>query len=181
MEIKIQTPLSEYYKELTIIEALLLCYIQQNIDESGNFIETDSQIAKALNINIASLPTLLNKLLKLIYIEQVYNEENKRILRYIPIGLNGDIKSKQGFIYIMEDASLPGYYKVGFSKSPSHREYTLQAQKPTIKLLKKFVGSIQEEHAVHRYLDKFRVRGEWMYGLTVEQIDKAIKKIIGIK
>lgn len=180
MQLTINTPISEHYKELSPLEALLLCYIQQNVNEEGLFVESDKQIAHALSINQAAVPSLLSKLIKLVLVENIHSEDG-RLLKYIPIGLDANVKSAQGFIYIMEDTSLPGYYKVGYSGKPAHREYTLQAQKPTIKLLKKFVGSIQQEHQVHRYLDRYRVRGEWLYGISVEDIEKAIKKIIGVK
>lgn len=179
MEIKIQTPLSDHYKELSIIEALLLCYISQNIEEDGNFIETDLQISKALNINIASIPTLLNKLLKIIYIEQVYNEENKRVLRHVPVPKDSKVTSKVGFIYIAIDTALPQYIKIGYSGDTKQREGTLKAEKPTIQFVKRFIGSRDQEQAVHRYLTKFRVRGEW-FETTVEVGEKAVKKILGI-
>lgn len=167
-------------KDLSPVEVILLCYIKDKSIESNLFIETDQQISKALNINSASLPTLISKLRKLIYLELVYTEDKERILRYVPVPKDSDTKSPQGFIYVMEDTALPGYYKIGFSKNVSHREGTLQGEKPTIRLIKKFVGSIQQEHSVHRYLDRFRIRGEWFKGIPLEEIEKAIKKIIGI-
>lgn len=179
MELKIKLPLSEHYKDLSPIEVFLLSYIQQNVNEAGNFTESDSQISKALNINTSSIPTLLNKLQKLIYIEQVWNEENKRVLKYVPVPKDSKVNSQMGFIYIAIDTALPQYIKIGYSKDTKQREGTLKAEKPTLQFVKRFIGSRDQEQAVHRYLSKYRVRGEWFL-LDVESGEKAIKKIIGV-
>ncbi len=170
----------ELLKDLSIAEVFLLAYIEQNVQENGLFTDTDQQISKALKINQASLPTLINKLKKQSYIELVNLNDNKRYFKYVPVPNDSEQKDIEGYIYILEDTSLPGYFKIGFSKQPGHREKTLQAQKPTIRLIKKFIGSMEQEKATHRYLSKFRVRGEWFTGISVEDIEKAIKKIIGI-
>lgn len=170
----------ELLKDLSIAEVFLLAYIEQNVQESGTFTETDQQISKALKINQAAVPTLINKLKKQSYIELININDNKRHFKYVPVPNDSEQKDVEGYIYILEDVSLPGYYKIGFSKVPAHREKTLQAQKPTIRLIKKFIGSMEQERATHRYLAKFRARGEWFTGISVEDIEKAIKKIIGI-
>lgn len=179
MQLSIQLPISEHFKDLTPLEALLYCYIQQNVDDRGYFIESDKQIANALSINQVSIPSLLNKLTKLVLIENVYLESEQRALKHIPIGLEANVKSPQGFIYIAIDTALPQYIKIGYSKDTKQREGTLKAEKPTIKFVKRFTGSRDQEQAVHRYLSRFRVRGEW-FECSVEQGEKAIKKILGI-
>lgn len=178
---ELSIPFSSFQdKNLSIVEVILLHYIQQNINDEGNFTETDQQISKALNINQSSIPTLISKLVKLIYIEHIFNEENKRILRYVPVPKDSQPSNIKGFIYIMEDTNLPNFFKIGYSKDARYREGTLQAEKPSIHLIKKFVGSMEQEKSAHRYLAKYRVRGEWFTGLSLESIEKAIKKIIGI-
>lgn len=169
----------ELLKDLSIAEVFLLAYIEQNVQEFGTFTETDQQISKALKINQAAVPTLINKLKKQSYIELINLNDNKRHLKYVPVPNDSEQKDVEGYIYIMQDTALPQYVKVGFSKVPAHREDTLAAQKPTIKLVKKFIGSMSQEKATHRYLSRYRARGEW-FECSVEVAEKAIKKIIGI-
>jgi len=60
-----------------------------------------------------------------------------------------------------------GFYKIGKSVNPEHRERTLQSQKPTIKMVKIFDSNIEKE--LHEAYDKYRVRGEW-FNLTNIQL-----------
>lgn len=158
------------------MDAAVLFYIK---DSEQPFNQTDKQMGEALNINPVAIPTILAKLRKLIYLELIYSEDSKRILQYVPLPNDSEQKDIPGYIYIMQDTALPKWIKIGFSKQPKHREGTLSAQKPTIQLVRKFIGSMEQEKACHRYLSRFRGRGEW-FEITVEEAEKAIKKIIGI-
>lgn len=60
--------------------------------------------------------------------------------------------------YIIKDKNT-GYYKIGKSVNPIIREKTLQAQKPTYKLIKVFNNDIESE--LHFKYKKHRIRGEW--------------------
>ena len=60
--------------------------------------------------------------------------------------------------YIMKDENT-GYYKIGNSVNPKRRERTLQAEKPTINLIKVFKENHEKE--LHDNYSKYRVRGEW--------------------
>ena len=60
-----------------------------------------------------------------------------------------------------------GFYKIGFSNNPIRRERTLQAEEPTIKMVKVWDKFIEKE--LHdKYKDQ-RVRGEW-FKLTSIQV-----------
>ena len=60
--------------------------------------------------------------------------------------------------YILKDNNT-GLYKIGRSSNPLDREKTLQAEKPTIKLIKIFKDDVERE--LHDKYKKQRVRGEW--------------------
>jgi hypothetical protein len=60
--------------------------------------------------------------------------------------------------YILKDKNT-GLYKIGRSSNPLDREKTLQAEKPTIKLIKIFKDDVERE--LHDKYNKQRVRGEW--------------------
>ncbi len=60
--------------------------------------------------------------------------------------------------YILKDNNT-GLYKIGRSINPLDREKTLQAEKPTIKLIKIFKDDVERE--LHNKYNKQRVRGEW--------------------
>jgi hypothetical protein len=76
--------------------------------------------------------------------------------------------NKSGFVYLMLDTTN-GFYKIGFSKKPKYREKTLQAEKPTIKLVAKARGTYGDESSLHvRFVDQ-RIRGEW-FDLTPDQV-----------
>jgi hypothetical protein len=51
---------------------------------------------------------------------------------------------RKGYVYLMIDKNT-GYHKIGFSKNPKHREKTLQSEKPTIELLHKFEGNLNQK------------------------------------
>lgn len=67
---------------------------------------------------------------------------------------------KAGFVYLMHDTAL-NYRKIGFSVKPSHREKTLQAEKPTIQLEHYWPGTWKTEQALHEKFKDKHVRGEW--------------------
>jgi hypothetical protein len=60
--------------------------------------------------------------------------------------------------YILKDKNT-GYYKIGKSINPLDREKTLQAEKPTYKLIKIFNNDIETD--LHKKYKKQNVRGEW--------------------
>jgi hypothetical protein len=89
-----------------------------------------------------------------------YYKERQKVLR---IKVAKKDKSKT---YVMKDEDT-GFYKIGKSVNPEHRERTLQSQKPTIKMVKIFDSNIEKE--LHEAYDKYRVRGEW-FNLTNIQL-----------
>jgi hypothetical protein len=54
-----------------------------------------------------------------------------------------------------------GYYKIGHSKCPQHRERTLQAEEPDVRLLAAIDGSRQIERKLQSEFKAKRLRGEW--------------------
>lgn len=78
------------------------------------------------------------------------------------------LEKPKGFVYVMIDTAT-GYYKIGYSKDVSHREKTLQAQKPTIDLIAQYPGNIKQEKELHVMFASQRLRGEW-FSLTAEDL-----------
>lgn len=68
----------------------------------------------------------------------------------------------KGFVYLMIDSSL-NYenVKIGFSKKPSYRESTLQAEKPSIEMVFSIEGTLLYEKKLHDHFADNRIRGEW--------------------
>lgn len=67
---------------------------------------------------------------------------------------------KQTYIYVMIDKNT-GYYKIGRSVNPKHRERTLQSEKPTIEMLFNYKAIISHEKELHNMFKDKRIRGEW--------------------
>ena len=68
-------------------------------------------------------------------------------------------------VYLMHDTTN-GFYKIGISNNPEHRERTLQSEKPSIEIVccKEYpIRSIAEafEAALHKAFASKRIRGEW--------------------
>ncbi len=163
-------------RDLTLFDSVILSYIKSQIDDSSATRTPNNTIVQALGINPNSLPSCLDKLYKLGYIE-IHHENEQRIITYTydaPHSL-----SNSGYIYIMKDTTHD-YLKIGFSKDPKYRESTLQGEKPTIQLLGKWKGTISQEQTCHRILAKFRVRGEW-FNVDQQTAEQTIKSVIGIK
>ena len=67
-------------------------------------------------------------------------------------------KNYKQVAYIIKDQAL-GLYKIGKSKNPKSREKTLQAEKPTLKIIKIFKTDC--ENLLHKQYKDYNVRGEW--------------------
>jgi len=163
-------------KDLNLFDAIVLAYIKGNMDEDCNCIKTDHDIANYLRANPSTIPNTISRLNKLGFIEK-QQEDNRRIITYTFDAPHRGA-SNSGYIYIMQDTTNQ-YLKIGFSKNPTYRESTLQAEKPTIQLVRKFKGTMAQEQAAHRILAKYRIRGEW-FQVTLEQAEEAIKRVIGL-
>ena len=163
-------------KDLSVFDALILSYIFAQKDDDFLFRETNNQISQVLNVKLSSIPSSLDKLYKLGYID-IFHENQQRIITYTydaPHHL-----AKSGYIYIMLD-EVNNFIKIGYSKNPKFRESTLQSEKPSIKLINRFKGTLSQEQHCHRILAKYRKRGEWFEGITVKQAEDVIKQVIGI-
>lgn len=82
-----------------------------------------------------------------------------------------------GHIYIAKDSAAHRYLKIGFSLSPELRERTLQADKPTIKIIASFPGTLKNERAIHAILKDKRFRGEW-FDASMQEVLDAINLVI---
>lgn len=162
-------------KDMTAYDALVLAYIKQNCDRFMTCVKTNAEIAKDINGNPAVIPNIVARLYKLGFLDQTF-EESSRILIYTYDAPHRG--SASGYIYIMKDTTN-NFIKIGFSKHPAYRESTLQAEKPTIELVRKFPGTMAQEQAAHRILARYRIRGEW-FQVTIQQAEDAIKKVIGL-
>ena len=69
-------------------------------------------------------------------------------------------KANKEYIYLMVDDST-GYFKIGRSYNPEVREKTLQSEKPTIRLMKKWKAYRTTEKKLHEHFNSKRIRGEW--------------------
>ena len=69
-------------------------------------------------------------------------------------------KNKHTKIYLMIDKNT-GFYKIGRSTNPSHREKTLQSEKPTIEMLFFYDAIVSDEKVLHDKFKDKRIRGEW--------------------
>lgn len=105
-------------------------------------------------------------------------EEKERLSRILkkkllqPNDEKQNADCKKPVCYIMVDEHT-NYTKIGFSVSPEKRERTLQAEKPTIKLIHIFEEN--HERHLHNEFSHKRVRGEW-FNLTEKEVQKIIKK-----
>ena len=82
----------------------------------------------------------------------------------------GESVKRDCFVYVMKDESLPGWYKIGKSVNPKHREGTLKAEKPSIKMV--FYAPETKkinEALLHNQYAEYRGRGEW-FNLTDAQL-----------
>lgn len=83
-----------------------------------------------------------------------------------------------GYVYLMTDKSMEGYYKIGNSIKPKQRESTLQAEKPVISMIAKckFENSsiaCANEQLLHQRYRAERVRGEW-FKLSQNQVNEIL-------
>lgn len=163
-------------KDLNLFDSTVLAFIKCNLDDYCNCDKTDVNIADYLCVNESSIPNTLSRLQKLGFIDRV-QENGKRIITYTYDAPHRGA-GKVGYIYIMQDTTNK-FLKIGYSNNPKYRESTLQAEKPTIELVKFFKGSMAQEQTCHRILAKYRIRGEW-FQVTIEEAEQTIKRVIGL-
>ena len=78
-------------------------------------------------------------------------------------------------LYLMK-CNRTGFYKIGKSKQPRHREKTLQAETPSIVMIAVFNGQGWQERDWHINFTKHRIRGEW-FDLTKIQVAYMCQKL----
>lgn len=87
-----------------------------------------------------------------------------------------EINGKSSFLYVVKVENT-NYYKVGMANDPLNRLITLQIGNPYRLELISAVYSEQayeKEQAIHKRLDKYRIRGEW-FELTDSQVRTILK------
>jgi Meiotically up-regulated gene 113 len=119
--------------------------------------------------------------------DEIKNSKSSLIVKgnkmplYVPFARKQEIvkldKTKQqkeeneNFVYLMHNKSN-GYYKIGRSIKPEHREKTLQAQEPDVILIEKWMAPAEIERLLHQKYKQKRKRGEWF-----ELIENDIEEI----
>lgn len=162
-------------KQAKIIDSVKVNYT----DDNDNVLYTKREYNpiiknhKSLNNVLEDLETLKKNVGTIEEIRELwrlqFNESAKELgidqidKNYNPIetGATNDVC----YLYLMKDYNT-GYYKIGISNSPEHREKTLQSEKPTIEMIcnKKYVSrriAHSFEQALHKTFADKRVRGEW--------------------
>lgn len=116
---------------------------------------------------------------KKIVLKEIANYEPLQIRQENRI-LENNVDEKECYVYLMEDISN-NFFKIGISNKPEYREYTLQSEKPTIKLLKAKKFPIRKiassfEKALHESYGSQRVRGEW-FNLSNEDVNHILMSL----
>lgn len=140
----------------------LLKFLNKKISEKNYFKNLDYLFHSILNKKYELLKDTMHKL-KVHHNHTKHDLDNyvykirNGILKYVSYNKINNKKPTQK-AYILKDNNT-GLYKIGRSSNPLDREKTLQAEKPTIKLIKIFKDDVERE--LHDKYNKQRVRGEW--------------------
>ena len=140
----------------------LLKFLNKKISEKNYFKNLDYLFHSILNKKYELLKDTMHKL-KVYHNHTQHDLDNyvykirNGILKYVSQNKINNKKPTQK-AYILKDNNT-GLYKIGRSINPLDREKTLQAEKPTIKLIKIFKDDVERE--LHDKYNKQRIRGEW--------------------
>ncbi len=69
-----------------------------------------------------------------------------------------------GYVYVIRDVEITGFYKIGYTKHPRHRFYTFADELPfKIKpvLIFQSDDAEEDEELLHQYFAEYRKTGEW--------------------
>lgn len=88
--------------------------------------------------------------------------------------------TKNGFVYLLKDSTLPTLLKIGKTVDLSNREGTLQGEKPTYSLYKYVKLDCEKaayalETSLHKRYAKYHVRGEW-YELPENELKELLSE-----
>lgn len=131
---------------------------QRTIFERKDFFTFGDNLNKTIKETNGSLLIKGNKLPIYVplYIPPLKKQEEKKSASN-SIAKKAD---KHNYVYIMHN-KLNGYYKIGRSIKPEHREKTLQAEEPDVMLIEKWIASAEVERRLHHKYKVKRKRGEW--------------------
>lgn len=74
------------------------------------------------------------------------------------------LKRPAGYVYVIRDVEITGFYKIGYAKHPRHRFYTFADELPfKIKpvLIFQSDDAEEDEELLHQYFAEYRKTGEW--------------------
>ena len=103
---------------------------------------------------------------EILHIEDVWSQKPTNLPKYKPAKKTKPTKEK--FCYLMKHG-ITGDYKIGISQDPKHREKTLFAQDPRVKLIWSGQGGRDREKFLHDKYASQKLRGEW-FSLTKTQV-----------
>lgn len=133
-------------EEFQINDDLIICDIENECEHNLNHWKLFCEIENTLFLNIKNF----NK-------NEFWDMNENHPINNNPIIKNIKRQNKQTS-YILKDKNT-GYYKIGKSVNPLKREKTLQSEKPTLILVKKF--KFNWESDLHDKYKSQRIRGEW--------------------
>lgn len=90
----------------------------------------------------------------------------------------GKIEANRGFIYLIKEDSINGYYKIGMSIDINARLISLQCGNPyNLKIVSSYYtdNMVQEEEEWHNKFKESRINGEW-FSLNDIEIDLFLKR-----
>lgn len=166
----------QWCNAFNIIERNVYDYIEDYLPKEirANVVEIEDDVVR--------LPIVLEPQLRMCIADYDFDLYDKMEYSYInyefsPIALpdltEGEIENNHGYkTYLMLDEAC-GAIKIGRAHDPKHREHTLGAQLPKIKLLAICDKDIEQQ--LHNEYKSKRMRGEW-FNLTEKEVANIVKK-----
>ena len=157
------------------IRKIMLALEQAKIIEITDTYPDQSKYLKTYNSTVRDQSSL-NKILEDIDTLKKSVMTKDELDQWLTNDLKDDDKVNEPcYLYLMKDFNT-GYYKIGISNSPKHREKTLQSEKPTIEMIcnKKYVSRRMAhsfEQALHKTFGDKRIRGEW-FDLDISDVEE---------
>ena len=80
---------------------------------------------------------------------------------------------KHGSVYFIQEEHKFDRFKIGFTRNLAQRLADLQIGNPDVLVVYKTIENVtvKTEHRLHRYFEKYHIRGEW-YSVTPDMIKK---------
>jgi len=133
-------------EEFEVNDDLIICDIENECEHNLNHWKLFCEIENTLFLNIKSFDKI-----------EFVNMNKNHFINNNSFYKSYKRQNKQTS-YILKDKNT-GYYKIGKSVNPLKREKTLQSEKPTLILVKKFKYNWESD--LHDKYKSQRIRGEW--------------------